>query len=263
MDTGCGIPKDQIDNLFHRFYQIKKGEATPEKGVGLGLYLCREMVLLHGGNIWVESAVEKGSTFSFTIPKQAAIKAAHVLIVDDDREVREALRLTLEDNGFDVATVAGGSEALQQMCQKTPDVVVLDLMMVGLDGPSTLKEIRKNLGPIPVIVHTGYPDSDLMQRALESSPFTLLAKPCPAKRFVETVRRVCKDHERQLKKQMLASSPALRAKNHLANERPARKISTQIERLLVAEDDKEVAAGIRASNGTGHPAPIRTAQRNQ
>ena len=73
-DTGCGIPKDQIDNLFHRFYQIKKGDATPEKGVGLGLYLCREMVLLHGGNIWVESALGKGSTFSFTIPKQAAIR---------------------------------------------------------------------------------------------------------------------------------------------------------------------------------------------
>jgi signal transduction histidine kinase len=71
-DTGCGIPKDQIDNLFHRFYQIKKGGATPEKGVGLGLYLCREMVFLHGGNIWVESALGVGSTFSFTIPKHAA-----------------------------------------------------------------------------------------------------------------------------------------------------------------------------------------------
>jgi PAS domain S-box-containing protein len=83
-DTGCGIPKDQIDNLFHRFYQIKKGDATPEKGVGLGLYLCREMVLLHGGEIWVESSLGKGSTFSFTIPKQAATKAAHVLVVDNE-----------------------------------------------------------------------------------------------------------------------------------------------------------------------------------
>jgi PAS domain S-box-containing protein len=75
-DTGCGIPKDQIDNLFHRFYQIKKGDATPEKGVGLGLYLCREMVLLHGGNIWVESALGRGSTFSFTIPKQSVINGS-------------------------------------------------------------------------------------------------------------------------------------------------------------------------------------------
>ena len=70
-DTGCGIPKDQIDNLFHRFYQIKNGDAPPEKGVGLGLYLCREMVLLHGGNIWVKSALGRGSTFAFTIPKHS------------------------------------------------------------------------------------------------------------------------------------------------------------------------------------------------
>jgi len=194
-DTGCGIPKDQIDNLFHRFYQIKKGDATPEKGVGLGLYLCREMVLLHGGKIWVESSLGKGSTFSFTIPKQTATKTAHVLVVDDDGEVREGLRRVLTDDGFDVATVAGGTEALQWIGQKTPDVVVLDLMMMGLDGPCTLKEIRKNLGPIPVIVHTGYPDGELMQRALESSPFTLLAKPCSPKRFVETVRRICDDNK--------------------------------------------------------------------
>ncbi len=75
-DTGCGIPKDQIDSLFHRFYQIKKGDATPEKGVGLGLYLCREMVLLHGGSIWVESTLGVGSTFSFTIPKQPAFNGS-------------------------------------------------------------------------------------------------------------------------------------------------------------------------------------------
>jgi PAS domain S-box-containing protein len=194
-DNGCGIPKDKIDNLFHRFYQIKNGDATPEKGVGLGLYLCREMVLMHGGSIWVKSTLGKGSTFSFTIPKQAAIKTAHVLVVDDDGDVCEALRRVLEDNGFNVAVAAGGSEALQLLGQKTPDVVVLDLMMAGLDGPSTLKEIRKNLGSIPVILYTGYPDGDLMQRALESSPFTLLAKPCPPQRFVETVRQICDDNK--------------------------------------------------------------------
>jgi PAS domain S-box-containing protein len=70
-DNGCGIAKDKIDNLFHRFYQIKNGDATPEKGVGLGLYLCRELVLMHGGSIWVESTLGEGSTFSFTIPKLA------------------------------------------------------------------------------------------------------------------------------------------------------------------------------------------------
>src|SRR6202043_2208910 len=75
-DNGCGIPNHQIHNLFHRFYQSKNGNATPKKGVGLGLYLCRELVLMHGGNIWVESTLGKGSTFSFTIPKQATFNGS-------------------------------------------------------------------------------------------------------------------------------------------------------------------------------------------
>jgi PAS domain S-box-containing protein len=245
-DTGCGIPKDQIDNLFNRFYQIKKGDATPQQGVGLGLYLCREMVLLHGGDIWVESAFGKGSTFSFTIPKHATKKATHVLVVDDDCEVREALCLLLENAGFDVATAAGGHEALQLMGQKRPDLVVLDLMMVGLDGPSTLKEIRKKLGPIPVIVYTGFPDSDLMKRALESSPFTLLAKPCPPKLIVETVRRISHDipptpvssgtqRPKPFRKQMQGAKP-----------------SNPIKQLQVALDDKDLPLALAAVGS--HPS---------
>ena len=247
-DTGCGIPKDQIDNLFHRFYQIKKGDATPEKGVGLGLYLCREMVLMHGGSIWVESTLGRGSTFSFTIPKHAVTKAGHVLVVDDNGEVREALYRLLKDNGFDVATVAGGSEALQWIRQKTPDVVVLDLMMVGLDGPGTLQEIRKNLGPIPVIVHTGYPDGDLMQRALESTPFTLLAKPCPPKRFVETVRRIC-DENRPL------ASYHRRSAHKTVLRTNARDETSNSEQTIASREknNKEAAGGTKASSASDHP----------
>jgi CheY-like chemotaxis protein/two-component sensor histidine kinase len=208
-DTGCGIAKDQLENIFHRFYQIKQDDCTPEKGVGLGLYLCRELVLLHGGTISVESELGKGSTFSFVIPKQEARKGACVLIVDDDEGVRESLRLVLEKHNFDVTTVGRGSEALQSMSLKAPDVVVLDLGMDGLDGPDTLEQIRKNWGLIPVIVHTGTPDSDLMQRAMKFSPFTLLAKPCPPKRFVETVRRICHTSDTRFLKKQACGSPAL------------------------------------------------------
>jgi len=96
-DTGCGIPKDQVERIFERLYQVKAGDITPQGGIGLGLYLCRELVLLHGGNIWVESELGKGSTFSFVIPSQSVTKGGHAPIEDDQYEIRETLRLALED----------------------------------------------------------------------------------------------------------------------------------------------------------------------
>jgi len=95
-DTGCGIPKDQIERIFERLYQVKAGDITSQGGIGLGLYLCRELVFLHGGNIWVESELGKGSTFSFVIPKQSVTKGGHVPIVGDQYEIGETLRLARE-----------------------------------------------------------------------------------------------------------------------------------------------------------------------
>jgi PAS domain S-box-containing protein len=68
-DTGRGIPLGEQEHVFDRLYQVKAGDATTEQGVGLGLYLCRELVQLHGGTISVESALHKGRTFSFVLPK--------------------------------------------------------------------------------------------------------------------------------------------------------------------------------------------------
>lgn len=67
-DTGCGIPEDQTERIFDRLYQVRSGDASTEQGVGLGLYLCRELVRLHGGSIGVESVAGKGSTFTFRLP---------------------------------------------------------------------------------------------------------------------------------------------------------------------------------------------------
>jgi hypothetical protein len=86
-----------------------------------------------------------------------------------------------------------------------------------------------------------------MQRALESSPFTLLAKPCSPKQFVETVRRICRDNEPLPKQKTNACqlTPALSAVKPFREQAPETKPLTQIKQLL--------AAGINASNGSGHP----------
>jgi signal transduction histidine kinase len=67
-DTGRGIEPEQLGQIFDRLYQVRSGDATIEGGLGLGLYICREIIKLHGGDIWVESMPGKGSTFFFTIP---------------------------------------------------------------------------------------------------------------------------------------------------------------------------------------------------
>ena len=67
-DTGCGIGTDRIDRLFERLYQVSERTGVSRKGLGLGLYICRELVARQGGRIAVESRVDQGSTFSFTVP---------------------------------------------------------------------------------------------------------------------------------------------------------------------------------------------------
>jgi two-component system sensor histidine kinase VicK len=71
-DQGIGIPKDQQDKVFERFYQVNGSARRRFSGVGLGLAIVKRIVETHGGQVWVESKSRKGSTFYFTIPKYQA-----------------------------------------------------------------------------------------------------------------------------------------------------------------------------------------------
>lgn len=188
-DTGCGIQKEDQERVFDRLYQVRAGDAATGQGVGLGLYLCRELVELHGGRIWLESAPGKGSAFCFVLPTSQQLLRSNVLIVDDDPELLKMLSAALQTE-FNVRIARDGVEALKEMNRKTADVVLLDLVMPGLDGASTLNEIRKSWGPVPVIVHTGHVEGELMDQVLTFSPFTLLGKPCSPQRVLEVIRKV-------------------------------------------------------------------------
>lgn len=68
-DEGMGIPEDQVKNLFQKFSRVNSTETQDIKGAGLGLWICREVVQAHGGKIWIESEVGKGTTMKFTLNK--------------------------------------------------------------------------------------------------------------------------------------------------------------------------------------------------
>jgi len=111
-----------------------------------------------------------------------------VLVIDDEELDLELAGVAVAEAGFTAITASSGSKALQIMRQNLPDIVLLDLKMPDMDGSTILREIRQAHGDIPVVLLSGYPDSDFVTRALEYGPVTLLAKPVNAQQLALTVR---------------------------------------------------------------------------
>ncbi|MFP4084825.1 MAG: CBS domain-containing protein [Desulfonatronovibrio sp.] len=178
IDTGSGIPQEEIDKVFDKFQQLeKRGQNEELKGTGLGLAICKEIVEHYNGRIWVESEVGKGSAFKFRIPaaglesqeisttqkfyKMSGDKgeAPVILAVDDSPGILEYLEQLFEEHGFAVVTANDGLSALQMAEEHNPQCIIMDLMMPGIDGGETLRRLRKSVfaGDTPVVILSAYP----------------------------------------------------------------------------------------------------------
>lgn len=112
----------------------------------------------------------------------------HVLLVDDDPEIRDLGRRLLEPEGYRVATAADGEEALGLVAQRAPDLVLLDLKMPGMGGVGFLRRFRQRHETIPAVLITGYPDSELLSQAMRYPPVVLMAKPLEPDQLLRCVR---------------------------------------------------------------------------
>ena len=114
-----------------------------------------------------------------------------VLLVDDDMNVHLVVKHCLTGAGYAVVTASDGEEALAILEKAVPSVILMDLHMPGgMNGAATIGEIRRLYGQVPVIVITGYPDSDLMNEALAFGPIGLLSKPLDFAQLVAAVKMV-------------------------------------------------------------------------
>lgn len=171
IDTGCGIEYLDKDKLFKSFSQLESKTNTKlYDGTGLGLAISKELVILMGGNIWVEeSIINKGSTFSFTIKYEMCegdieeidenidiLRGKTVFVLDDKRENRISCANTLQKLGMIVTTYSDAAEALYFLKTKTFDISIVDCVMPYMSGDTfaiNLKELlsKQNRQFIPLI----------------------------------------------------------------------------------------------------------------
>jgi two-component system sensor histidine kinase EvgS len=146
-DTGEGISEDELPRLFHAFQQGASGEK--HGGTGLGLVICQELVTLMGGTIDVASTVGVGTTFTVRLPlpleteeDEDDLEGQRVLVVDDGDVNRMVAVGLLQMLGATADAAASGEEALGQALVEDYDVILLDHVMPGMDGPATARSMR-------------------------------------------------------------------------------------------------------------------------
>ena len=115
-------------------------------------------------------------------------RPVHILVADDEPSIGELFKDSLNDLGYQVTTTLSSLEALELVSNKHFDMVFLDLLMPELDGAELFRRIRQMDRQIPVAIITGSPDSDMMRRAMEHGPYTVIKKPFTGDDILSTVR---------------------------------------------------------------------------
>jgi two-component system, sensor histidine kinase len=189
-DTGIGIPLDMHARIFELFTQGDVPIARPLGGLGLGLSLVRSLTELHGGTVAVQSeGPGRGSEFTIRLPAgktesgsdtetASTGTARHVLVIEDNVDAREMLRMALELDGHRVETAADGTSGVEAALRTTPDVVLVDIGLPGLDGYAVARRLRAALGHrVTLVALTGYGQSEDRRRTAEAGFDAHLVKP--------------------------------------------------------------------------------------
>jgi PAS domain S-box-containing protein len=169
-DTGPGIPPEEQQRIFEAFYRLSHSTKAPE-GTGLGLAITQRLVELHGGKLGLESQVNEGSCFYFTLPYVPEVEpntdlatdssahagpSAHILVVEDDKSAAALLEAQLVSAGYRVTVCTDPEKAVELAVALQPAAVTMDIVMKPINGWQVLTSLKsdRRTAHIPVIVVT-------------------------------------------------------------------------------------------------------------
>ncbi len=215
VDTGTGIPEDIVDKVFEPFFTTKE----TGKGTGLGLSTVYGIVKQTGGFIFLELQVGRGTTFRIFLPRhvpgedELPIEAEAVttvpqakpavdltgrgtiLLVEDEEGLRGLNARGLASRGYTVLEAGNGVEALEVLEKEGGhvDLVVSDVVMPEMDGPTLLKEMRRRNPELRIIFVSGYAEDAFEKNLPEGGQFAFLAKPFTLKQLVAAVKETIEE----------------------------------------------------------------------
>jgi signal transduction histidine kinase/CheY-like chemotaxis protein/HPt (histidine-containing phosphotransfer) domain-containing protein len=215
-DTGIGIPEEKLNMIFENFTQVNSKTTRKYGGTGLGLSISKQLVEQQDGSMFVESKVNVGSTFSFTLdfgkqnasnanphelaltdqPK-ANLSGVSVLIVDDNKINLKVALLTLQRWNIQVESAESAREAYQKLNQKQIDLILMDITMPDIDGFEATKYIRTELPEalrsIPIIAMTAAAFMGDKEKCLAAGMNDYISKPFSAEDLLQKITHLLKD----------------------------------------------------------------------
>ncbi len=220
-DSGIGIPPEKLPHIFEAFTQVDASPSRKYGGTGLGLTISKSFVELHGGRIWIESELGKGSTFTFTLPIQGppprpeeegrvteeapqlemvsgvptGMPARPVLCVDDDEGVITLFRRYLDKQGYRVIGLTDPYRVVEEAKRIRPFAITLDVMMPGKDGWQVIQELKADpeTRDIPVIMCTIVAEKG---RGLSLGAADYLVKPILEQDLITALERLDREEGR-------------------------------------------------------------------
>ncbi|MEX2235117.1 MAG: two-component regulator propeller domain-containing protein [Cyclobacteriaceae bacterium] len=234
-DTGIGIPTDQLNKVFDRFYQVDSSQTRAYEGSGLGMALAKDLVELHKGKISVSSTEGKGTTFTVTIllgkehlnKDEISDSAYHteaeklsdivvsagiepdanellssvlqplLLIVEDNTDMRRYIRKTLSDQ-YQIVEAENGKVGVKLAEETVPDLIISDIMMPEMDGYKLCELVKTNelTSHIPVILLTAKADRESKLAGLKFGADDYLSKPFDADELKLIVRNLIEERRK-------------------------------------------------------------------